>query len=112
MALTITVIRQASSVDGRRAVEADVQFSNPYVVGGEVVPLTTLGLKEVRAVELVYRVNPEGGNASTATNHGRQVVPDVSAPQTPKLKLFVSNTTESGAVDQTQVVQRVRFIGT
>lgn len=110
MALTYTVIRQGID-DNRRFVEADVQFSNPYVVGGETVTLPgSVGLKEVRAVRLVYTVYPDGGTTASAT-HGRQVVPDLTSPTVPKLKLFVSNNTESGAVDQTQVIQRMRFIG-
>lgn len=111
MSLVFTNIRQGVTHDGKRSVEADVQFSNPYVVGGETVSLAALGFKEIRRVALGFVVNPDGGTTA-GTNHGRQVVPDVSNPQVPKLKLFVSNTTESGAIDQTQVIQRVTFVGT
>lgn len=111
MAVTLTVIRQGlSPLGNKRVVEADVQFSNPYVVGGEVVTLATLGLYQVTEIEIVTAVHPDG--ATTAGNtHGRQIVPVVTTVTAPKLKLFVSNNTESGAVDQTQVISRVRFIG-
>lgn len=117
MAVTLTKVQRGVTAYGRRFVEADVAFPNPYTVGGETVGITpaALGLKRVSSIEIVYRATAgfgsgRTGNAAANVNHGRQIVPDVSNPAAPKLKLFVSNTTESGAIDQTQVVQRVRFI--
>lgn len=112
MAVTYTKLDRGVNEVGQRYVEADVTFANPYTVGGEPVPLLSLGLKEVRAIQIVFTRPPKGrGGASSYTNHGRQVVPVLTSPTAPLLKLFVSQTTESGAIDQTQVVQRIRFLG-
>lgn len=110
MAVTLTNIRQGVSASGKRTVAADVAFPNPYTVGGELPTLAQIGLSRVEFIDLSYAITPDGTTTSTTT-HGRQVVPDVTNVYAPKLKLYVSNNTESGAIDQTQVVQRVVFVG-
>lgn len=110
MAVTLTKVQNGVDGYGRRFVEADVAFPNPYTVGGETPTLAQIGLSRVTHVEVTYALLPDKGTTATAT-HGRQIVPDVTNVYAPKLKLYVSNATESGAVDQTQVVQRIRFCG-
>lgn len=114
MALTLSNITQYVQ-NSRRVVEADVAFDNAYTTGGLTVPLASLGLKEVRRADIVFqRGGAEYGIATpnAVTTHGRQVVPDLSAPQTPKLKVYTANNTEAGAAtDQTQVTTRVAFHG-
>lgn len=110
MAVTLTNLRQGVTVSGQRSVSADVAFGNPYTVGGEPVALSAIGLARVERISTEYVITPDGTTSATTT-HGRQVVPDVTSVVAPKLKLYVSNNTESGAVDQTQVVQRVVFVG-
>lgn len=111
MAVTIgTPQQQGVDSYGRRFVEADCTFANPYTVGGEPVTLASIGLSRVERVEVTYAKMPDNGATTTAT-HGRQIVPVLTNVYAPLLKLFVSNNTESGAIDQTQVVQRIRFVG-
>lgn len=111
MAVSVaTPTQQGVDSYGRRYVEADVTFANPYTVGGEPVTLASIGMSRVERVELTYAKMPDGGTTASAT-HGRQIVPVVTNVYAPLLKLFVSNNTESGAIDQTQVVQRIRFVG-
>lgn len=112
MAVTITVAHQGVDSLGKRYVEADVAFSNPYVAAGEVVNLSDIGLSRVERVEIVYTALPEkAATVASVITHGRQIFPDVTNVYAPKLKLYVSNNTESGAVDQTQVKSRIRFVG-
>lgn len=114
MALTLSNITQYVQ-NSRRVVEADVAFDSSYATGGLTVSLATLGLKEVRRVDVVFqRGSGEFGiaTANAVTTHGRQVVPDLSSPTAPKLKVFTGNNTEaSGSSDQTQVTTRLAFHG-
>jgi len=111
MALGYTVVRQGVDHSAKRYVEADVTFDNSYPTGGEAVDLALVGLSRIERVELVYVVTPDKA-ATAGTNHGRQVVPVVTNVYAPLLKVFTANVTEAGnATDQSQIVQRIRFVG-
>jgi len=112
MALGFTVVRQGVENQGRRYVEADVTFDNSYPTGGEAVSaLAALGLNRVERIEVVRKVTPDGAT-SGATNHGQQVVGDVTNVYAPILKVFTSLNTEAvNASDQSSIVERVRFVG-
>lgn len=115
MALTLSKVYQGVDATGKRFVEADVAFDNSYPTGGEDVSLAALGLNVVDRVEIVFGVTPFSygrGNPATTATHGRQIVPVLTNPQAPKLKVFSGNNTEAtNASDQTQVVSRLRFVG-
>ena len=110
MALAFSKVRHG--VDhNRRYTEADVTFDNSYPTGGEAVSLASIGLNWVSRVQIVFDAWPDGATVTTAT-HGRQVVPDISTPTAPKLKVYTANDTEAtNTSDQSQVVQRLRFYG-
>ncbi len=110
MALAYSKIRQGVD-DRNRFVECDVTFDNSYPTGGEPVDLAALGLKEVRRAFIVFEVYPDG-NSTSFTTHGRQVVPVLTSPTAPKLLVYTANNTEAGNTsDQSQIVSRVRFLG-
>ena len=109
MALAYSVIRQGvENLD--RWVEADVTFDSSYPTGGESVSLTSLGLKVVKRIYVTHAVYPDG-NTTAKTNDGKEVVPDLSSPAAPKLKLYTGGAEAANASDQSAVIKRVRFIG-
>lgn len=110
MALTYSVKRQGIE-DNHRWVECDVTFDNTYPTGGEAVDLAAIGLRTVNAVHIVFAVYPDG-NATAYTAHGQQIVPVLTNPSAPLLKVNTSlNTEGAGSSDQSGVVSRLRFIG-
>lgn len=110
MALTYSVLRQGID-DRNRWVEADVTFDTAYTTGGMAVSLASVGLKEVRRVAIVHDTYPDAAT-SAFTQHGRQIVPVLTSPTAPLLKVNTANATEaSNASDQSQIVARIRFIG-
>lgn len=112
MALTYSNRREGVDVQGRRTVEVDVTFDASYPTGGEVVDRNSIGLREVRNVELIRGPIRPDKDTSARTTHGRQVDVDFTDPTAPKLVVYTANDTEAGAgTDQSQIVERIRFVG-
>lgn len=104
-AVSFSGLKTGVTDDGRRYKEATVTFSASYATGGDTVALGSLGLGEVRRIELVGL--PTGG---------WQIEDVVTDPKAPKLKLQRRN--DAGAVvEQTAAANsstfsaKVRFIG-
>lgn len=109
MALAYSVRR--NGVEGRyRWVEYDVTFDASYPTGGEAVTLADIGLNEVRRVYVVYAVDPDG-NSTARTDDGKEIVPDLSSPTAPKLKLYTGGAEAADTSNQSAVIKRVRFLG-
>jgi hypothetical protein len=110
---TLANTRRGVDNFGKRYVEADVTLSASYATGGEAISLAVLpGLIQVERVELIFVPMPDINGATTSNTHGRQIVPVVTNKVAPKLKVFTSNNTEAANLsDQSQITQRVRFVG-
>jgi len=110
---TLTKVRRGVDSFGKRTVEADVQFSATYATGGEAISMAALpGLTYVERVEIVFVPMPDIKGATSFTQHGKQVIPDVSNKVAPKLKIFTGAATEAAnASDQSGVTSRIRFVG-
>ena len=110
MALSFSLVRYGVE-DMKKWVECDVTFDSSYPTGGEAVSPDALGLDEIRRISVVYEVYPDK-RTSARTNHGQQVVPVLTDPLAPKLRVYTSaNTEASNASDQSGIVERIRFIG-
>jgi len=112
MALTFSNVRYGVT-NNNRWYEADVAFDSSYPTGGYVVtlPHPTIGLKVAGRIHPVFEVYPDGAT-STWNTHGRQIVPTLTNPAAPTLKVYTANNTEAANTsDQSQIIVRLRFLG-
>ena len=110
MALTYS-LRREGVLNNKRYVEADVTFDSSYPTGGEAVDHTLVGLKNIEAIELVFRVSPDGAT-SARTTHGWNVVPVLTDTAAVLLKTYATTDTETAnTTDLSGLVTRIRFVG-
>lgn len=115
--IAVTALHQGVQ-DNRRVVEATVTGSDSYATGGDTIPLSTLGLNRIIAIDL-----PSHGRGGARTAMQGAAISDAQA-QTgksvqlggtvliPKLKYFdTANTEVSAAADLSGVTHVIRFIG-
>lgn len=110
MALTYTNKREGVH-NNKRTVEVDVNFDDSYPTGGEAVDHAALGLDRITAVETVYRILPDG-QTSDRTDHGWNIVPDLT--DTSAVLLVAYATTDTEAADEADLsgaIERMRFYG-
>lgn len=111
-ACTFTSVQHGVTSNGKRVVEAVVTFSDSYATAGDTVALTSLGLRRIDEVHVPsHRLSGAAvSDAQAQTGISLQLAGTVAAP---KLKAYVSATTEqTAAVDQSTVATVVRFVGT
>jgi len=105
--------------NNKRVVEAVVTGSGSYATGGDTIPVTTLGLRQIDAIELPsHRSNgasaPAVGAAieDTEAQTGKTVQLGGTV-LIPKLKYYdTADTEETAEADLSTIIHVVRFIGT
>lgn len=99
--------------NNKRVVEANVTMSSSYATGGDTVPLTSLGLREVTDVVVLGSVAHVNSGGAAVTPHGIQVV--LAGTKTaPLLKAYSGSTSEVANATNlsTNGALRIRFLGT
>lgn len=114
--VTATVRKEGVSSNGKRFVDATLDFdTGDYVSGGIPIPLVQLGLRRVDEAYLHASADANGPYTKAqwetnqdTTSYGAFV--DVDTPETPLLTLWVAGSVHSGAIPATWQV-RVRLVG-
>lgn len=111
---TVAVSVVSKSVQGnKRAVEANVTYSNSYSTGGETLHVSDLGLQQVEEAYVhAGTLDATSQNTGyTPAAHGTHVIL-AGTPAAPKLKVYEGTTSEvANATNLSALTARIVFKG-